>query len=347
MFSEITPAALFPAKEQGHIVVDVRSPSEYKEATIPGAINIPLFSDAERAEVGTLYKQAGPEQATALGLELFSKKLPAFIAAFKQLAQPVTVFCWRGGMRSKTAATVLDLMGISVNRLSGGIRAYRDWLKIQRATLPLPTFYVLNGHTGSGKTHILHHLTDAGYPVIDLEAMAGHRGSIFGEIGQTANNQRMFDFLLTEALLRYQAEAFVLIEGESQRIGKVMLPERFYQHKEESEQWFIELPMNQRVDLILADYTPDVHHLAFTEAFQFIKRRIHTPVAAQIEKAFEDKAYHTVVELLLTHYYDPRYNHSTQYPGQQTLVINAQTITEAIMHVEEILTQHKAINNNK
>lgn len=337
MFSDISPAALFTAKEQGQVVVDVRSPGEYQEATIPGAINIPLFSDAERAEVGTLYKQAGPEQAKTRGLELFSAKLPAFIAAFKQFEQPVTVFCWRGGMRSKTAATVLDLMGLSVNRLAGGIRAYRDWIKTQLDTVPLPPFYVVNGHTGNGKTHILHHLKDRGYPVIDLEAMAGHRGSIFGQIGRRANNQRTFDFLLTEALLRYQAEAFILIEGESQRIGNVLLPERVYQHKEESAQWFIQLPMEQRVALILGDYTPDVHHAAFIEAFQRIKRRMHTPVSARIEKAFADKAYYTVVEQLLTHYYDPRYKHSTRYPAQQSLVITAHTITEAITHVEEIL----------
>src|SRR5699024_3036017 len=110
----------------GHTLVDVRSPSEYDEATIPGSINIPIFSDEERAEVGTIYKQVGKEEAKQRGLEIFSAKLPDFIEQFKKVNTPMTVFCWRGGMRSKTAATVLDLMGIHATRLYGGIKSYRQ-----------------------------------------------------------------------------------------------------------------------------------------------------------------------------------------------------------------------------
>ena len=126
---------------------------EFKEATIPGSINIPVFDDAERAEIGTLYKQVGQDVAMDRGLEIFSKKLPDFIRAFKQIETPMTVFCWRGGMRSKTAATVLDLMGIHTTRLAGGVRSFRQWVvhELERQDFP-PAFIVLNGYTGSGKT---------------------------------------------------------------------------------------------------------------------------------------------------------------------------------------------------
>ncbi|MDY0395232.1 rhodanese-like domain-containing protein [Virgibacillus halophilus] len=128
MFQDIQLDDLLEQQKNGHTLVDVRSPGEFAESTIPGSINIPVFDDEERAEVGTLYKQAGQKAAKERGLEIFSAKLPQFIAEFKKISTPMSVFCWRGGMRSKTAATVLDLMGIHANRLSGGIRSYRQWV---------------------------------------------------------------------------------------------------------------------------------------------------------------------------------------------------------------------------
>ncbi|WP_423188371.1 tRNA 2-selenouridine(34) synthase MnmH [Alkalibacterium sp. f15] len=338
MFKDVTPLELYRLKEKGHTVVDVRSPKEYAEATIPGAINIPLFSNDERAEVGTTYKQKGQDAAKDLGLEIFSKKLPVFIQQFKELKTPVTVFCWRGGMRSETAATVVGLMNIPINRLTGGIRAYHSWNKEQLGTVRIPPLYVLNGHTGNGKTHILLQLKKEGYPVIDLEGMARHRGSIFGHIGLEPSNQRTFNLLLGEALLRYQDEAFILIEGESSRVGKITIPEHFYRHKETSPQLFIELPLNERVKNILADYSPDDYHDQFIEAFQVIKSRIHTPVANAIAQALAEKDYPVVVENLLTHYYDPRYNHSTACAENLVTSIEESSVEAAKEQVKQYLS---------
>src|SRR5699024_6051372 len=172
---------------------------EFEEATIPGSINIPVFTDEERAEVGTLYRQKGKEAAKERGLEIFSKKLPSFIDAFKHIQTSKTVFCWRGGMRSKTAASVLDLMGINANRLTDGIRRYRRWVVdyLKNTSFP-PDIIVLNGFTGTGKTEILIRLKEQGYPVLDLEGMANHRGSIFGQVGKNPSNQKRFDSLLSE-----------------------------------------------------------------------------------------------------------------------------------------------------
>src|SRR5699024_3875597 len=129
MFRDIAVEDLMNQQQDTpNTIIDVRSPKEFNEATIQGSVNIRVFSNEERVEVGTIYKQVGQEGAKEKGLEIFSNKLPEFIAAFKTIDTPKTVFCWRGGMRSKTAATVLDLMGVEVARLSGGIRVYCNWV---------------------------------------------------------------------------------------------------------------------------------------------------------------------------------------------------------------------------
>ncbi|UFT99355.1 tRNA 2-selenouridine(34) synthase MnmH [Radiobacillus kanasensis] len=337
MFEEMKPEELYKRKaHQQHTIVDVRSPKEFHQSTIPGSLNIPVFTDEERSEVGTIYKQVGPEAAKERGLAIFSNKLPGFIAAFQKINTPITVFCWRGGMRSKTAATVVDLMGIkNVTRLTGGIRAYREWTVSLLDEFDFrPELIVLNGGTGNGKTMILEKLRKEGYPVINLEEMAGHRGSIFGQIGLEPKNQRAFDFQLLEKLLEYQNEPFVFLEGESKRIGKVTLPERLYRKKEASRQLFIELPMEKRVANILEDYQPWKYPEKFKEAFQLIKRHIHTPVAKEIEQCLESGEFAVAVELLLMHYYDPRYEHSSDYPENRQTLVQAKSVEDAIERIK-------------
>jgi len=332
VFQDITIEQLLARRTKGELtLIDVRSPSEYQENTIPGSLNIPIFDDAERAEIGTIYKQVSVEAAKERGLEIVSAKLPTFIKTFAQIEGPKAVFCWRGGMRSKTSATVLDLMGIRASRLIGGIRAYRQWVVSTLEELPLPPVaYVINGNTGSGKTLMLRRLMEEGYPVMDLEAMAGHRGSIFGHIGLRANNQKSFEALLVEQALILQDAPYVLIEGESKRIGKAILPEPVVQMKEAGIQLFIDLPLEERVRHILEDYQPLEHKDDLLQAFKHIKNRIHTPVAKEIEANLLIGQYERAVKLLLEHYYDPRYAHAmSQYEGEQ-IVIHADTIEEAV-----------------
>lgn len=326
-------------KREAYTLIDVRSPKEYEEATIPGSINIPVFTDEERAEVGTLYKQVSQEAAKDRGLEIFSAKLPMFINEFKQIHTPMTVFCWRGGMRSKTAATVLDLMGIHVSRLHGGIKSYRQWVvaELEKETFS-PDLYVLNGHTGCGKTIMLDRLAKKGYPVIDLEKMANHRGSIFGQIGLVPNKQKKFESLLVQAMLQYADEPFVFIEGESKRIGKATLPDFFYEKKENSLQLFVELPFERRVDIILEEYHPTDNPDMFLEAFRLIKKHIQPAIASEIENALQARDYRTAVKLLLEHYYDPRYDHhGDKYDTDQVISIDALTVDDAIDQVEKFI----------
>lgn len=336
MFRDITLRDLMAlhAKEP-HTMVDVRSPKEFKEASIPGALNIPVFNDEERAEVGTIYKQVGQAEAKKRGLEIFAAKLPAFIAEFEAIDTSLTVFCWRGGMRSKTAATVLDLMGIHPHRLTGGIRTYRQWVVEELANYEYPPeLIVLNGYTGSGKTVILHKLAEAGEPIVDLEHLAGHRGSIFGQIGLEANNQKNFESLLLHDLKRTSDKPVVFIEGESKRIGKVTMPGFLFEKKEHSRQLIIQLPIEERVRITLEDYQPAERPEEFQAAFEQIRRRIHVPIAKEIEEALKTGDFDSATRLLLEHYYDPRYQHSTgKVDDDLKITIAADTVDEAFEKV--------------
>jgi tRNA 2-selenouridine synthase len=345
MFQDLTPEEWAELRQRKELVlIDVRSPSEYEEATIPGSVNIPLFDDQERAEIGTLYKQTSIAAAKEKGLEVVSAKLPAFIRSFTELQGKKAVFCWRGGMRSKTTATVLSLMGIHAYRVAGGYRAYRQWVVQQLEVLPIPEqAVVIHGNTGSGKTALLRMLKMKGYPVLDLEGMAGHRGSIFGQIGLRAHNQKTFDALLVDELLRFRDSSYMLMEAESKRIGRVVLPERLLTKKERGVHLLIELPMNARIQTILDDYQPWDHHEACLEAFKGIKSRIHTPIAAEIESCLRSERYDRAVEMMLTHYYDPRYEHSTQrYDDVQFETIRVNSVDEAALEVEKRLPRQPA-----
>lgn len=344
MFRDLMLKDIFALQEKGpHTFIDVRSPKEFNEATIPGSINIPVFDDEERAEIGTIYKQVGQEVAKERGLEIFAKKLPAFIRAFKKIESPMTVFCWRGGMRSKTAATVLDLMGIHTTRLNGGVRSYRQWVvqELEKEDFS-PSFIVLNGYTGTGKTVILKRLADSGYPVIDFENIAGHRGSIFGQIGLEPSNQKKFDSLLIHELERFKTEPHVFIEGESRRIGKVSLPQFIYEKKENGMQIVIHLPLAERVKIVLADYEPWNYPERFIEAFQLIEKRLHTPISNLIETYLENGEFGLAVELLLEHYYDPRYRHSgDQNTELQKVDIEAENVEDAFQKVLQTIERMK------
>ncbi|GIO39426.1 tRNA 2-selenouridine synthase [Paenibacillus antibioticophila] len=342
MFTDITVEELTDRNKERPVVIDVRSPSEYAEATIPGSRNVPIFNDEERAEIGTLYKQVSEQAARDRALEVVSAKLPAFIREIAGISGKKVVFCWRGGMRSRTTATLLSLMNVHVSRLEGGYRAYRQWVVHMLESMTFdPRAVMIHGLTGSGKTALLHRLGQAGYPVIDLEGMAGHRGSVFGEIGMCPSNQKTFDSLLLEDLLRFRQSPYVIMEAESKRIGRIVVPEVLMTKRDEAIHLRVELPIEARVETILEDYRPWEHHEACVAAFRKIASRIHRPIAEEISGALLDGNYDRAVELLLIHYYDPRYIFTEeQYASSDIKQVQAATVDEAACKVQELLS-HK------
>ncbi|WP_127529452.1 tRNA 2-selenouridine(34) synthase MnmH [Paenibacillus kobensis] len=341
MFQDISLEELHALRNRHELtVIDVRSESEFADSTIPGSVNIPLFTDEERAEVGTLYKQTSIQAAKQRGLEIVSAKLPAFIRQFGEIKGKKAVFCWRGGMRSRTTATVLSLMDIHAYRLVGGFRTYRKWVieTLENCEMPQEA-YVLHGHTGTGKTALLKKLSEAGQAVLDLEELAGHRGSIFGEAGLKPRNQKTFEALLLEELLRLKDQPFFFFEAESKRIGRVVLPEFLVKKKLEGTPVQLVLPLEARIQQILHDYEPAVYKEHYIKAFHQVKRRIHTPVAAEIESSLLEDQFENAIRLLLIHYYDPRYTYSEeQYETQSKEVrIEAPSVEEAFVQIMDKL----------
>jgi len=341
MFQDLSITEWLERKDKEMTMIDVRSPSEYADSSIPCSVNIPLFDDEERAEVGTIYTRVSVEAAKERGLEIVSAKLPRFIRQFAEIEGPKTVFCWRGGMRSKTTATLLSLMDIHVNRLAGGYRDYRKWVISTLEGLDFkPNALVIHGNTGNGKTAILRNLQAKGYPVVDLEGMAGHRGSAFGHIGLQANNQRMFDSLLLEELLRLQHCEYIMLEAESRRIGKVCVPDFILSKKDHGRHIKLELPLEVRVQNILDDYEPWKYPQDCILDFQKIRSKIHVPIAAEIAECLEQGIYARAVELLLLHYYDKRYAYSEKnYAESDFITITADTMEEAEQQLEQLLQE--------
>lgn len=321
-------------KLSNYIFIDVRSPDEYKEATIPNSINIPLFNNEERALVGTVYKEKGQVEATQLGVQIVSPKIPGFMENITELSTNKTpiFFCWRGGMRSKTMATLYDLMyPDSSYRLTGGYRAYREFIleNINNTQITIPTF-VLHGMTGVGKTMILNELEQLGLFVIDLEGLAGHRGSIFGGIGNVPVNQKAFDSELYEAFKNLNTSNSLIIEAESQRIGKIIVPDNILDAKSKGHHILVFASKETRIKRIIEEYQPVNFKNEIHDAIKKLERRIPTEHRKDLITAYENNNFEKVVAILLDHYYDPRYQFSTdQYHQGPFFEVNSDDIHAA------------------
>lgn len=260
-----------------HPVLDVRSPGEFQHAHIPGAISLPLFSDEERAVVGTLYKQRSREEAIKRGLDYFGPKMREMVEKVQQILGSrtisrhdreqggfvsdncVLVHCWRGGMRSGAVAWLLDLYGFKVISLEGGYKKFRHYV-LDSFELPLE-MNILGGYTGSGKSLVLKDLRLAGQLVIDLEGIACHKGSAFGAMAIPQPGQEMFENTLALEIRRawklQQEEGSSLVpwlEDESQRIGTVNIPQSFWNKMRQSPVYFLDIPFEERLQHIVEEY---------------------------------------------------------------------------------------------
>jgi tRNA 2-selenouridine synthase len=234
-------------------VLDVRSPGEYAHAHIPGAYSLPLFTDEERAQVGTAYKQESREQAIKIGLDFYGPKMRAMVEQVEALkSDTVLVHCWRGGMRSAGVAWLLDLYGFKVFTLQGGYKSYRQYI-VESFQLPA-SIKILAGFTGSAKTAVLEKLQRLGEPVINLEKLANHKGSAFGHIGlPTQPSQEMFENLLGTAI-REIGSVTCWLEDESWRIGSLLIPQPYYQQMRMAPCYFVDIPFEERLNYIMQDY---------------------------------------------------------------------------------------------
>lgn len=312
----ITLEQALALRDKGALLVDARSPDEFAEATIPGALNVPILDNAERAEVGTLYKQVGKRQARERGVELVAPKIPAMIKQIAErqagTARPVVVFCWRGGMRSLALTQFLELAGTPARQLSGGHKGFRkhvlDYFEHGRWAKLL----VFRGLTGVGKTCFLHRLAEKGYAVVDLEGLANHRGSAFGNLGLPPQpNQKMFESLLWDELRKVPSDGFLLTEGESRHIGRVALPARLYQALQVETSIWLNASLPARVRNILDDY-PAVDQLKeqFIHPIRALKDKLGKETMQHYLYLLERGQWDELVRELMVNYYDPLYRHT-------------------------------------
>jgi tRNA 2-selenouridine synthase len=237
-------------------IFDVRAPLEYAAGHIPGATSFPLFSDDERAQVGTIYKKEGKRAAVELGVRLVGPKLSHLLEEAKSHLEgggQCRVYCWRGGMRSGFVSWFLNFCGYEVSTLTHG---YKTWRRAVLQQLNQPyTFHVVGGFTGTGKTALLGQLARSSHQVIDLEALANHRGSTFGlPPGAVQPSVEQFENDLAGELFRLDPTRPIWIEDESSKIGSIAIPKGFFERLKTSPLYFIEAPLEARVDHILAIY---------------------------------------------------------------------------------------------
>jgi len=248
-------------------VLDVRSPGEYRHAHIPAAVSFPLFTDDERAEIGTRYKQISREDAIKKGLEFLGPRMKFMVEDAERVMEQFVqsekvklqkpsflIHCWRGGMRSAGVGWLLDLYGYQVLMLEGGYKSFRNWvLSSFQITY---NFKIIGGHTGSGKTEVIRLLKERRHQIIDLEGLASHKGSAFGNIGMPSQpTQEMFENKLAVALyLASKGSDCIWIEDESQRIGDINIPGPLWDQISKTRVYFLEVPFEERLNHILKDY---------------------------------------------------------------------------------------------
>ena len=290
-----------------YMFVDVRSPKEFAEDCIPNAINIPLFSNEERAIVGTIYKQQSREEAMDEGIKIIAEKLPVMMDEYKNLAEKkLCIYCWRGGMRSGSVVGLLKALKYDVVQLDGGYKEYRRYVREQLEKISMPPFIVLYGLTGSGKTEMLQQLSNN----LDLEGLAQHRGSIFGDIGLQPRSQKMFESLFLQRLLVLQKEKFIFTEGESRRIGRVVLPERLWKYMQQGKKVKVICPVSERVERLYKEYCATPDNALLIKKIGYIEKHLGKNNAEMLIKLLYEGKIKDVIEKILVQYYDRLYSHT-------------------------------------
>ena len=322
----MTAADALGGKEGYDAIVDVRSPSEFAEDRLPGALNWPVLDDAERAEVGTIYTQVSTFEARKRGAAIVSRNIARIIdeqvAGMPRDWRPL-VYCWRGGQRSGSLAIVLAQIGFRTRQLQGGYKAFRSLVREELATLPARfDWRVIGGRTGSGKTRLLGALSAEGAQVLDLEGLAAHRGSVLGDLpGQPQPSQKHFETRLWRALHAFDPAKPVFAERESRRIGQLQLPDSVLDALRSSARpVLVELPVAERVRFLAEDYAflmQDADLLC--QRLQALTELRGKASVARWQAQARAGEWEALLNELLAQHYDPLYDHGLRDHGGDAL----------------------------
>jgi tRNA 2-selenouridine synthase len=298
-------------------IVDVRSPGEFAKGAVHGAVNIPLFSNDERAEIGILYRQLGKEPAIQRGLQHVGGKLGGFVGTFDRFrGKPLVVYCARGGMRSQAVVSLLASLGFDVQRMDGGYKAYRNYVLAELEHCVPPRMIVIHGETGVGKTLLLNKLANA----LDLEGAAQHRSSLFGGVNRNPRTQQQFEADLLHRLHSLDPAQPVWVEGESRKVGGVTIPESLRRAMPTSTCVLVTASLETRITRIIAEYTGvpsgegrafDAETQAQLEAALLTLRNFFGAArTGELLGLLRAGDLRPLVRTLLEEHYDPRYRHA-------------------------------------
>jgi tRNA 2-selenouridine synthase len=324
-------------------VFDVRTPAEYEKGHIPGAFNLPLFSDVERALVGTTYQKSGRDAAILEGLEYVGPKMRRMVETVQKTTKSKTVLlhCWRGGMRSSSVAWLLNVYGFEVYLLKGGYKAFRNYV-LQTFEMPR-NIIVLSGHTGSGKSDVLEQLKFMEEQVIDLEGLAHHKGSAFGGLGELPQpTQQGFENQLAFLWKNINPERPVWLEDESQKIGSRMIPQPLWQQMRKAPVIFLRVPFESRVERLTREYGI-FQTSELTESIEKLRTRLGgVPVKRALEALAQDDL-KLCCEILLRHYYDKTYLHGLNRRNPKTIYTLESDTADPQQNAERLFAFSKGI----
>ncbi len=324
------------------LFVDVRSESEYAVDHIPGSVSLPIFSDSEREQIGQVYRQISPAQARFLGLEMIAPKLPEYLKSLNRRSQGQTpiLYCWRGGMRSEVVSAMAKIMHIHCYRLSRGYKAYRSTVVTFFESLPAYRIYQLQGLTGVGKTAILPCLKELGIQTLDLEGMACNRGSVFGGVGLADQpSQKMFESLLWQELSLLNPQKPIIVECEGRRIGRLLLPDPFFQQMRKGERILVYDSLENRIERIIQEYTQTASMDEVLLALDGLSKSLIKSKIIELQQMLKAGELKLFIESLLVNYYDPFYRYPSHSERSVILSVDGAISADAALILSKFFTQ--------
>jgi tRNA 2-selenouridine synthase len=322
------------------ICFDIRSEGEYEHAHFPEALNLSLLNNEERKIIGTIYKLEGNERAVIKGYELVGPKFAEFIqkALLLSPSKEVCMYCWRGGLRSNIMAFLLHTAGFKVHLLQGGYKAFRNWVLNQLDSTLL--IAVVGGKTGAGKTIVLSHLQQLGQQTIDLEALAHHKGSAFGALGQLPQpSNEHFENKLALAYLQLDHQKTIWVENESRMIGKIKLPETLYAAMRAAIVYQLNVTLEDRINHIKNEYG-NFDNEALADCIRKLEKKLgNLSMNQALSHLYNNEKDEWVKVLLL--YYDKNYDHSKSKRDIKNI------IEIAVEHANDIGIAHQLIAHQK
>ena len=327
MLKKVTIKEWLERKETDRKLLDVRTPAEFEKGHIPGAISFPLFSNEERVEVGTLYKQVSPESAFLKGLDFVGPKMSGFIKEALKISpeKKICLHCWRGGKRSGSLSWLLSMAGFDVKIIEGGYKAYRRNARLDITEQPYQ-FYILGGRTGCGKTAILNAIAQK-EQTIDLERLANHKGSAFGALGEPPQpSVEQFENDLFCQLKKQDISKRIWFENESKSIGRVFIPEEFWRKMKAAPLINVERSFEERVQILVEVYA-GFDAVELSESFVKITKRLGGQHVKTALEALANDDFSTAAAIALR-YYDKAYQYMLENnPSPEIRMLDVEGLT--------------------